>query len=172
MYFAFYFFIGKGRARKGSFFYVNYSMFEGIIKKLKSVDLEKISLNEFSNVKEEAFDLNTEDQLFSKGVDSNGNSLGAYAPLSVKLRGEAGLPTDRITLKITGDFYDGWEANFSKFPVEFTSRDEKTGEILFQFGNEIFGLTKDNIKNLLDEGLKERIQDSFKKSVSIAIKEV
>lgn len=147
-------------------------MFESVINKLKSIDLSKIALKELEKVKEEAFDLNTEDQLFARGIDSKGNSLGPYAPLSVRLRSEAGLPTDRITLKVTGSFHDKWEGDFSKWPVKFTSSDEKTGELQFMFGNDIFGLTQPNINVLLDDSLKEKIQDSVKKSVSKSIKDI
>lgn len=131
--------------------------------------MEEIALEALEDSKEVAFDLNTEDQLFDRGVDSNDQSLGSYAPLSVTLRSEAGLPVDRITLKITGDFYDGWEADFSSFPIAFTSRDEKTSEILFQFTSDIFGLTKRNTEKLVDEEVTSRVQDISKKRVFNAL---
>ena len=146
-------------------------MFKDVTKKIKAINVEKLTLKSFEKVKEEAFDLNTEDQLFDRGVDSNGRSLGSYAPLTVRLRGEAGLPVDRITLKVTGDFYDGFEGDFSAFPVPFTSSDEKTAELLYMFGEEIFGLANENIERLLNDSLRERIQDDFKKHIFKALAE-
>lgn len=145
-------------------------MFEEAIKQLKKIDLEKIALKEFESMKEEAFDLNTEDQLFSRGVDAHGVSLGDYAPLTIRLRSEAGLPVDRITTRVEGDFHAGWEANFSRWPVFFTSSDSKTGELIFLFGEDIFGLEEKNISKLIEDGIKEGIQKRFKESVSNALK--
>ena len=145
-------------------------MFEELIKKIKAIDLEKIALEEFENKKEEAFDLNTESQLFEKGEDSEGQTLGDYAPLSVVLRSEAGLPVDRITTRVTGDFHDAWEGNFVKFPVPFTSSDSKTPDLIALFGVRIFGLTPKSIDILLEDGLRDAITDNFQETLSKAFK--
>ena len=144
-------------------------MFERVIADLRKIKIDKIALKEFEKMKEEAFDLNTEDQLFSKGIDSKGQSLGSYAPLSVTLRREAGLPVDRITTRITGAFHRGWKGNFKRWPVVFDSTDPKTGELLFQFGEDLFGLTNSSLNKLLDEGLYQRIQEASAKSFSSAL---
>lgn len=145
-------------------------MFEELIKDLRSIDLEKISLKELEGKKEEAFDLNTEDQLFSKGEDSEGQTLGQYAPLSVVLRSEAGLPVDRITTRVTGRFHDAWIGNFAKFPVYFDSTDSKTPDLLALFGKRIFGLTPQNINVLLEDGLRDEITENFQQTLSEAFK--
>lgn len=145
------------------------NMFEQLIKKIRAIDLEEIALKSLENKKEEAFDLNTESQLFEKGEDSDGNTLGQYAPLSVVLRSEAGLPIDRITTRVTGDFHDGWEGNFVKFPVPFTSSDSKTPDLIALFGVRMFGLTPKSIDTLLDDVLRDEITDNFQKDLSKAL---
>lgn len=144
-------------------------LFDKTIKALKQIDVSEISLQGLKRKKEEAFDLNTDDQLFSKGIDSEGKSLGTYAPLTIKLRSEAGLPVDRITTRVTGDFHDAWEGNFTKWPVPFTSSDSKTPDLIFLFGVSIFGLTDDNIDVLLDDGLRDEITESVEKNISKAL---
>lgn len=147
-------------------------MFDKVVKKLNNIDMSLIALEAFKDNKEIAFDMNTEEQLFGQGVDSFGRSLGDYAPLTVILRSEAGLPVDRITLKVTGDFYDGWEGDFNSWPVMFTSSDPKTGELLFMFGSDIFGLTDQNLKKLIDEQILESINDKFKSRLSKIFKDL
>ena len=147
-------------------------MFEKLIKDLRKIDVEKIALQELEGKKEEAFDLNTDDQLFDRGVDSDDNTLGDYAPLTVVLRSEAGLPIDRITTRVTGAFHDKWEGNFTKFPVPFTSSDSKTPDLIELFGTRIFGLTPKNVDVLLDDGLRDEIIDNIASKISKALKTV
>ena len=50
-------------------------------------------------------DLNTEEQLYSQGVDSKGVQLGEYSIYTKGLKQNKGQRTDHITLKDTGEFY-------------------------------------------------------------------
>lgn len=140
-------------------------MFEKAIKRLREIDLGKIALEEFEGVKHIAFDLNTDDQLFKQGVDSKGQDLGDYAPFTVMIRNSRGLPVDRITLRFEGDFHEAWEGDFNHWPVIFGSRDPKTDELTFQFGDDIFGLTEENIDKLIKSGLKDAIREALKTQI-------
>ena len=80
-----------------------------------------IALNFFENIDSIIFDITKEketqdflidvlqDQLFTTGEDGNGLSLGEYSPITVKIKQSKGQPTDRITLKDTGAFYNSYE---------------------------------------------------------------
>ncbi len=144
-------------------------MFEKAIKKLAQIDVNRLVLEEFEKEKEAAFDLNTEEQLFKLGIDSDGEDLGDYAPLTIAIRSSRGLPIDRITLRFEGDFHNSWVANFNTWPIVFDSTDPKTGEIVDQFGEDIFGLTDRNLKKFLDQILRDAIQKTLKKRIQAAI---
>lgn len=90
-----------------------------------------------------ATNLNT-DQLF-QGEDSRGDKLPDYSATSVNVFGK---PSGPIRLFDTGDFYRGFFVHADKFPVVFDSRDSKRDELAKNFGNDIFGLQKQNIKEL------------------------
>lgn len=49
-----------------------------------------------------------QEQLYQTGEDGLGNKLGSYSPVTVKIKLAKGQPTDRITLKDTGDFYKSY----------------------------------------------------------------
>ena len=63
-------------------------------------------------VKDEVIRFNTDEQLFEQGLDANSVSLesigGKYSPVTVIIKQEQSLPTDRVTLFDTGAFYSSF----------------------------------------------------------------
>ena len=61
----------------------------------------------------EAVRLNTEEQLYKRGVDVHGNKLRSiyarfgkfYADRTIQIKNEKGQPTDRVTMRDTGAMY-------------------------------------------------------------------
>ena len=109
-----------------------------------------IALNFFENIDSIIFDITKEketqdflidvlqDQLFTTGEDGNGLSLGEYSPITVKIKQSKGQPTDRITLKDTGAFYNSYEID----PFEggfFIDADgkKKDTDLFFRYGDDI-----------------------------------
>ena len=74
-------------------------------------------INFFENIDDVLFNITQEketqdflidvlqDQLFTTGEDGKGLSLGDYSPVTIQIKRAKGQPTDRITLKDTGEFY-------------------------------------------------------------------
>ena len=63
-----------------------------------------------SNVAE-ICELNSDKQLYEKGENALGVSIDTYrpyAPLTIEIKTMKGQPTDRVTLKDTGDFYESF----------------------------------------------------------------
>jgi len=96
-------------------------------------------------------DLNTKIQLFEYGEDSRGVELaaigGGYAPSTIKIKSRKGQPSNRVTLKDTGDFHKSFKilvksnANFS-----ITSDPNKNGVDLHdRWGDDIEGLQPENV---------------------------
>jgi len=65
------------------------------------------------NIQLEAVRLNTDEQLYIRGVDVHGNKLRSiyarfgkfYADRTIQIKNEKGQPTDRVTMRDTGAMY-------------------------------------------------------------------
>lgn len=79
-----------------------------------------------------------QDQLFTTGEDGNGLSLGDYSPITVQIKRAKGQPTDRITLKDTGKFYDSYEIEPFEggFIIDADGRKKDT-DLLVRYGDDI-----------------------------------
>lgn len=129
---------------------------------------EKISPN---NLNDELFKLvkslerdikktNLNEQLFNEGVDAHGKPLfskttkrGTYSKMTEQLSGGKKRAGDPYTLRDTGEFYKGFFLKIENDKALFGSTDEKTPMLIADFG-EIFGLTDENLKALIDKKLK------------------
>ena len=96
--------------------------------------------------------LNTEDQLFDKGVDSEGKSLGIYAEFTIKQKQKKGQPTAHVTLKDTGDFYGTWTVTTKDGDIFIEADGDKDDKNLMDiYGEKIVGLLESNLQILLNE---------------------
>lgn len=133
-----------------------------LTEKLKTVNEDVINqglLTIVKNNQSEALDLNTS-QLFA-GKDSNDQSLGSYksaeyAKLKLSLN-----PAGVVDLKLTGNFYSGFFADTSRFPIQFGSTDEKADTLMQTYGQDIFGLDQTNLEQFRQD-IKPDIQNLFK----------
>lgn len=100
-------------------------------------------------------ELNTQSQLFDKGIDSTGRSLedvgGGYSPYTIEIKKSKGQPTDRVTLKDTGDFYQSFRVYLdSRSDLVITADTIKdTTDLLREWGKDIIGLTQDSLELLV-----------------------
>ena len=125
---------------------------EALINALNN--LKGLNLNEVMAIvyEEPAFQqlvgkLNTEQQLYL-GIDSTGASLGEYAPSTIVYKKRKNQPTDRVTLKDTGDFYN-FDIIIDEDGFIITSFDSKTSKLVDRYGNDIFGITDENFEAVL-----------------------
>ena len=131
--------------------------FEGLLSKIRKFNVDSILREVWRNPRVQNFiiDLNTEgkptSQLFEKGEDSLGVSLGDYSPFTKAIKAEKGQRLDHITLKDTGDFYETFDViPFLKgFRLE-ANGDKGGGDNLLDpppdgFGKDIVGLNEENI---------------------------
>jgi hypothetical protein len=99
--------------------------------------------NIFKEYEPELSDMQRERIFEGKYIDNTNISPG-YTPLTIKIKTAKNQPTDRVTLKDTGDFH---EAIFARKEGDFlliNSTDEKTNSLTTKYGEIIFGLTEEN----------------------------
>lgn len=83
-------------------------------------------------------------QLFA-GIRSTGKEIKPdYAPYTILIKDQKGQPTDRVTLKDEGDFYEGIFVSSGSETFDIYSSDEKTEALIGKYGEKILGLTKEN----------------------------
>lgn len=135
---------------------------EGIKSKLtfKNVMFEVVGSN--GRMLRFIVELNTEEQLFKKGEDARGDLLeqigGSYSPFTILIKSQLRLPTDRVTLFQTGEFYDTFVARVIKSgDIEITADLIKDGDDLSdRWGDHIVGLNEEHL-----ELLRARIREQM-----------
>ena len=103
-------------------------------------------------------DLNTKVQLFDYGEDATGmrldvvSDIGGYAPSTIRIKARKGQPTNRVTLKDTGDFYKSFDVQIKpNADFSITSNSIKNGVDLHKrWGENIEGLQPENIVLVMD----------------------
>ena len=99
------------------------------------------------------------DRLFNSGLDAKNSSIGVYSEYTKKIKDKAGQPTDHVTLKDSGTWYDDMYIHGNDM-LEIDNRDASlTGELIngggeFKnpaYGKDIVGLTE---KETLDVATK------------------
>ena len=132
------------------------------LKKFES-DYPKIVIKLVSQFAAEIIDLNV-DQL-NKGVNSLGQPIEPeYRPFTVRIKKEKGQPFNRVTLKDEGDFHDSFFLVINPTSIAIYATDEKTAKLERKYGKEIFGLTDENLQEIIDL-LKPELQNHFKELV-------
>lgn len=140
-----------------------------IINKLSkdgSVEAQEKSLLQIVRANQaDALDLNLS-QLF-EGKDSEGKEITPeYTPFTKAIKKAKGQPTDRVTLKDEGDFYNSFKLESQKFPVEFFATDKKTAGLVEKYGESIFGLNKKS-KEVFVQDIKPEIQEYYRDLVHV-----
>ena len=97
-------------------------------------------------------DMNAEDQLFEQGINRLGVDImdyAPYSPLTIAIKEEKGQPTNRVTLRDTGDFEASFFLDVGDKQFEIKASDFKTEDLIKKYGRQILGLTDENIAALI-----------------------
>jgi len=129
----------------------------------------KNTISQSNNLQIEILDLNRYDQLFDKGINSEGVRLdevgGGYASFTIDYKQSKGQPTDRITLKDSGDFYNSFKIKVSTDYLEILADTIKpTSNLLDDWGVDILGLT-DQSKEKLSKLMIPLMIEQFKQNI-------
>jgi hypothetical protein len=139
---------------------------KNMVRRLRDFDKrsEEIVIQVSKQFEAEILDMNTQEQLFNKGIDADGDSLGKYATLTKQIKAGLGQPTNRVTLKDTGDFHDSFFARFVGKNIAIGATDEKAEKLEDRYGKAIYGLTDDNLQEVIDMVRPEMINE-FRKRI-------
>ena len=91
-------------------------------------------------------------QLYERGQNALGVSIAdyqPYKPLTIQLKTEKNQPTDRVTLKDTGDFYESMRVEAEQTFFEIVADDWKTEELKEKYGDDILGLNEEHKAELI-----------------------
>lgn len=124
-----------------------------LIDKLKRFEEEIFSAIEKALRENEAIivEMNSEDQLYEKGINREGVSIASfapYSPITIQIKREKGQPTNRVTLRDEGDFHYSFFIEFREDSFKIVADDWKTKQLIAGYGETILGLTDENFKDL------------------------
>jgi len=128
-----------------------------IVKRTQQLNIDLVMRSLFDNeegLKELIVQLNTQDQLFDQGINSEGVTLesigGGYAPVTIGIKRTGGLPFNRITLFDTGEFYNSFEVRYESGGIVIDADTIKDGQDLTtRWGEDILGLTDESVTKLV-----------------------
>lgn len=112
-------------------------------------------------------ELNVE-QLYEYGINSLGISIDTYAPYSpytIRVKNEKGQPTDRVTLRDTGDFHKSFEVVVGPVDFYITATDYKTQDLIDKYGAKIFGLTEENRQEVAVKYVLPVVTEEIKREI-------
>ena len=96
--------------------------------------------------------LNTEEQLGRDKTDSLGAHLGTYSFATEQISKGKKKQGEFIDLKDTGEFWASWKVKVLQKFISIDANPIKEGNNLFDdYGEEILGLTDENLQILIDE---------------------
>lgn len=127
---------------------VDFSRVFDVLDRAKNLDTDKVWLISIDEkTKEHIIQMNTEDQLESDGVFSDGTPTGKYSPLTILYKRAKGDRYDHMTFKDTGQFYDSWEVRVDRDGLDINADGQVSADTnLFTiYGNDILGLTDENM---------------------------
>lgn len=130
-------------------------------KAILSQELENTILDNESIIVE----MITQQQLYEQGIEGRGIEISSYAPYAestIRKKIKKGQPTNRVTLKDTGDFYKSLRIEFDDKGFYIASNDFKSPYLLEKYGPTIFRLTDENLKTLIHKYVRPALTVKLK----------
>jgi len=123
-----------------------------IFNQIATLDIDSVMFDVWDgeDVQETIIELNTIDQLFNQGIDSDGQSLGDYSQFTIKQKRADGLPYDRVTLRQDGEFYGSFNIIPEQDGFTIDADPIKPSQDLTEtYGEAIIGLTSESKEKLI-----------------------
>ena len=141
---------------------------QSTIKKLKALKRGLLTVVEKAIKDNEEFilALNYEDQLYDKGINSDGKQIKPdYATSTVSIKKRKGQPTNRVTLRNEGIFHKSFYIHYEADGFTITTTDPIQGVLTYNYGDEILGLTDENLYYVMERFVKPAIENKLKEVI-------
>lgn len=104
----------------------------------------------------------------AEGLDADNRDITPeYAPLTVEIKQAKGQPTDRVTLRDSGDFYAGIVAQVRGEAVEMVGTDPKTQQLQQDYGNAIIGLSDAAVAEFREDYVRPELQAKTRETLGL-----
>ena len=137
------------------------------LRKFKDIIDEELK-NEILKNKDVICDM-IRSQLYDLGIEGRGISIASYQPYStstIKKKIKKGQPTNRVTLRDTGEFYRHFYIVFDADGFYIDSDDKKTKSLVEKYGRTIFRLTDANFSILLNNYIKPSLKQKMEEQIN------
>jgi hypothetical protein len=107
-------------------------------------------------------------QLYNHGINGKGRKIMEYAPYrpkTIQIKRKKGQPTNRVTLRDTGDFHDSVYVVFDSEGFQVVAEDGKTDLLINKYGKDILRLTDENLHYVVRIPVVSEIIELFKQAV-------
>lgn len=149
------------------------TLFGDLAKRVAAFDPYKEAIKAAIPAKAEIIDYNVEDQLYELGIGSKGKSIGYYEPYTKErkeLKSSLGIGDGKIsnvTLRDEGDFHSSFDVEFRENEFEIVANDPKTETLQYNWGEDILGLTDQNLQKVKDDYIRPNMQTAFRAKILI-----
>jgi len=101
--------------------------------------------------------LNTKVQLGDEGIDSQGKSLGEYAPFTIVKREDEGLQVRFIDFNFTGKYWKSWKVSAKNGIIKIETDPARFDDLVndLKFSEDHVGLTKKHLQEVIDAVIKK-----------------
>jgi len=146
-----------------------------MIQNLEKFDVKKQTKDLFQTNSVHAIELNQAQML--KGLKRTGQGIGTYstsplgqqyAEFKSSLNPEAGK--GNVDLKLTGAFYKAMKMKIAGENIDIDSTDKKSKALTGKYGEDVFGLTKNNWQIWLDEVFMPDFMLEMNKATGLTVK--
>ena len=126
-----------------------------ILKRLRAIDVNAELNQVLKSLESQIIALNTDEQLFKKGITISGAKIvPKYAQSTIKRKRKLGQPTNRVTTRDTGGYHQAFDVRFGQtefeIVVEFqTNRGFDLAGYLETHYKGLEGLTEESINKLI-----------------------
>ena len=119
------------------------------------------------SIEDEIKDINVHQQ-YDLGQDRNGERITPeYTPYTVSIKTWKRQPTDRVTLRDTGQFHSSFKIRYEADGFELYANDWKAESLEEKYGRYIYGLQDDAAKELADQVYQPRMIQKLKNVLSL-----
>jgi hypothetical protein len=112
---------------------------KNMLNRIQRLDYMSVAAETLRDVKEDYKEWQKE-QLFAGKRSDKKDIKPAYTRTTKSIKRRKGQPTDRVTLKDTGHFYDSIYLVVTQNTFKVTSSDVKNGKLIDKYSEKIFGL--------------------------------